>query len=84
MAQARYDDGVWPGFALGFALLWRTATPSPARTGVTALTLTLLAIAFVALAGAGCCSTADDDRSALDGSRVGVGISGLAGVRPIR
>jgi len=53
MAQARYYYGVWPGFALGFALLWRTATPSPARTGVTALTLTLLAIASVALAGAG-------------------------------
>jgi uncharacterized membrane protein YhaH (DUF805 family) len=53
MAQARYYYGVWPGFALGLALLWRVVPPSGARAAVTALTVALLAVASVGLAGVG-------------------------------
>jgi hypothetical protein len=50
MAQTRYYYGVWPGFALGLALLWGAAPRGLGRALTTALTVILLASASVSFA----------------------------------
>jgi hypothetical protein len=44
MAQTRYYYGVWPGFALGLALLWRAWRPGLARRAATAGVLIALLV----------------------------------------
>lgn len=45
MAQTRYYYAVWPGFALGLALLWRAWRPGPLRVVVALTTLASLVYA---------------------------------------
>ena len=49
MAQTRYYYGVWPGVALGLALLWRVAPRGLARGLTTAITVVLLASAALSI-----------------------------------
>jgi hypothetical protein len=51
MAQDRYYYGVWPGFALGFALVWRASQGRVLRTPVTIVSAALLVWSSVAFAG---------------------------------
>jgi hypothetical protein len=51
-AQIRYYYGLWPGFALGLALLWRASAKQPFRMSATVVTSVLLvssSLAFEAL-----------------------------------
>ncbi|MDR3506516.1 MAG: hypothetical protein P4L64_01335 [Caulobacteraceae bacterium] len=50
MAQVRYYYGVWPGFALGLALLWRSQEDTRLRLWVTTITAVLLATASISFA----------------------------------
>jgi hypothetical protein len=53
MAQARYYYAVWPGFALGLALLWRTAPERLGRSAVAVMTATPLALSSLAFSALG-------------------------------
>ncbi len=51
MAQTRYYYGVWPGVALGLALMWSSALRPPLRAPVAILTGSLLVSSSIAALG---------------------------------